>query len=62
MLIRHLQELLKDGIVVRRTEGGRSGLGRYAISEHGRSLGPIMALICEWGHQHIKRMKGDQFR
>ena len=53
MLIRHLKELVADGVVERRQEGGVS----YSISEYGMTMLPVLEEICRWGREHL-RMKG----
>ena len=53
MLIRHLQELVKDGIVLR--EEGRSV--RYSISEYGMTMVPVLEEICAWGRRHLARQE-----
>jgi DNA-binding HxlR family transcriptional regulator len=62
MLVRHLQEMIKDGIVIRQADESTRGVNRYALSEHGRSLGPIMAMICEWGYLHMREMEAHPFK
>ena len=53
MLIRHLQELVKDGIVLR--EEGQSV--RYSISEYGMTMVPVLEEICAWGRRHLARQE-----
>src|SRR5882757_6815411 len=48
MLIRHLKDLTGDGILVRLEEGIRSSV-RYAISEYGMTMLPVLEAICGWG-------------
>lgn len=56
MLIRHLQELVRDGILVRsEDQGGRRVL--YSISEYGMTLVPVMEQICAWGKVHLSRLE-----
>jgi len=54
VLIRHLEELVRDGIVVRYVDGRRVS---YAISEYGMTLLPVIEAICGWGRKHLERMK-----
>ena len=56
MLIRHLQELVKDGIVVREEDGGAPVCVRYSISEYGMTLVPVLEVICAWGRRHLERL------
>ncbi|MGO8718299.1 MAG: winged helix-turn-helix transcriptional regulator [Acidobacteriaceae bacterium] len=54
MLIRHLQELVRDGILVRQQESTVPPRVRYSISEYGRTLLPVLEVICAWGRTHLK--------
>jgi DNA-binding HxlR family transcriptional regulator len=55
MLIRHLQELTRDGILLRKEE---QGAVRYSISEYGETLLPVLEAICGWGRMHLRRVEG----
>src|ERR1700729_478445 len=57
MLIRHLQELVRDGIVERHEEGGLPLRVRYSISEYGLTLVPVLSAICDWGRKHLTRLE-----
>ena len=52
MLIRHLQELVRDGILVRREERTVPPCVRYSISKYGMTLVPVLGVICKWGRRH----------
>lgn len=54
MLIRHLQELVRDGILVRRQEEVVPPCVRYSISKYGLTLLPVLETICAWGRHHLK--------
>jgi DNA-binding HxlR family transcriptional regulator len=56
MLIRHLHELVKDGIVIRRQEKTVPPCVRYSISNYGLTLVPVLEVICAWGRRHLRRM------
>jgi DNA-binding HxlR family transcriptional regulator len=56
MLIRHLQELVKDGIIQRRDERSHPPCVRYSISRYGHTLVPVLEVICAWGRSHLKVM------
>ena len=58
MLIRHLQELVRDGIVVRE-EDGVPVCVRYSISEYGMTLLPVLEVICGWGRRHLARLEAE---
>jgi DNA-binding HxlR family transcriptional regulator len=53
MLIRHLQELVSDGILLRHEERNAPSRVRYSISEYGMTLVPVLEVICEWGRKHL---------
>jgi len=54
MLIRHLQELVRDGILVRRQEKTVPPCVYYSISKYGWTLVPVLETICAWGRNHLK--------
>jgi DNA-binding HxlR family transcriptional regulator len=55
MLIRHLQELVQDGILVRTQKSSLPPCVHYSISKYGMSLLPVLEVICDWGRSHLKR-------
>ena len=56
MLIRHLHELVRDGILRRHQESTIPPCVRYSISEYGLTLAPVLEVICDWGRTHLRRM------
>lgn len=56
MLIRHLQELVQDGILIRHQETTVPPCVRYSISRYGRTLVPVLEVICAWGRIHLQRL------
>jgi DNA-binding HxlR family transcriptional regulator len=58
MLIRHLQELVRDGILVRRQAKTVPPCVWYSISDYGMSLAPVLESICTWGRKHIRLKHG----
>ena len=56
MLIRHLQELVRDGILLRHQESTIPPRVSYSISEYGLTLVPVLEVICDWGRNHLQRM------
>jgi DNA-binding HxlR family transcriptional regulator len=58
MLIRHLQEMVRDGILVRHEERAVPPRVRYSISEYGLTLTPVLEVICGWGRKHLARLDG----
>jgi DNA-binding HxlR family transcriptional regulator len=59
MLIRHLQELVKDGIVLREEDASVPVCVRYSISEYGMTLLPVLEVICGWGRRHLARLEAE---
>jgi DNA-binding HxlR family transcriptional regulator len=53
MLIRHLQELVRDGILLRHQESSIPPRVSYSISEYGWTLVPVLEVICDWGRNHL---------
>src|SRR5207247_11099821 len=56
MLIRHLQELVADGIVERDDKKTIPPCVYYSLSSYGRTLGPVVQMMCNWGRAHLKRL------
>jgi hypothetical protein len=54
MLIHHLQELVRDGILERHEEKKVPPCVRYSISEYGMTMVPVLEVICAWGRQHLQ--------
>jgi len=55
MLIRHLQELVSDGIVRRDDQKTIPPCVYYSLSSYGKTLAPVVQMMCEWGRRHLKR-------
>jgi DNA-binding HxlR family transcriptional regulator len=55
MLIRHLQELVADGILVRHDAQTVPPCVHYSISEYGMTLAPVLEALCGWGRVHMER-------
>ena len=53
MLIRHLRDLVADGILLRTEERALPSQVRYSISPYGLTLLPVLQSICDWGRQHL---------
>ena len=56
MLIRHLQELVSDGIVKRDDKKTVPPCVYYSLSPYGMTLGPVVQMMCNWGRMHLKRV------
>ena len=55
MLIRHLQDFVRDGILIRHQENTVPPRVRYSISKYGWTLMPVLETICAWGSTHLQR-------
>ncbi|HZY73272.1 MAG TPA: helix-turn-helix domain-containing protein [Edaphobacter sp.] len=55
MLLRHLRELTDAGILERRQERGFSLRVRYSLTPYGRTLIPVLEVLCAWGREHLKQ-------
>ncbi|HXS78114.1 MAG TPA: helix-turn-helix domain-containing protein [Terracidiphilus sp.] len=55
MLIRHLHELVEDGIITRIQQASMPPRVHYSISEYGRTIVPVLETICVWGRRHLQR-------
>ena len=55
MLIQQLRELERDGIVSRNVYSEVPLKVEYSFTEYGRSLKPVLQVLCHWGENHLKR-------
>ena len=55
MLIQQLRELEKDGLVHRNVDPQVPPKVEYSFSDYGRSLEPVLEVLCNWGEQHLAR-------
>jgi DNA-binding HxlR family transcriptional regulator len=56
MLIRHLQELVADGIVARDDKKTVPPCVYYSLSSYGHTLSPVVEMMCNWGRAHLKML------
>jgi len=54
MLAQQLRELERDGIVHRNVFAEVPARVEYSLTEHGRSLAPVIESICAWGGEHLQ--------
>lgn len=55
MLIQQLRELEKDRIVNRQVYSDVPPKVEYSFTDYGRSLEPVLQVLCNWGEEHLKR-------
>ncbi len=56
MLIRHLHELVDNGILERHDRQTIPPCVRYSISTYGLTLLPVVEALCAWGRLHLARL------
>ena len=56
MLSGTLRELQRDGLVSRRVFPTKPPSVEYALTDLGRTLRPILALLCSWGGSYADRV------
>ena len=57
VLTEQLRQLQRDGVVSRVATGARSQCVEYGLTEHGRTLIPVLSALANWGDLHLKRMR-----
>src|SRR6202140_6007982 len=57
MLIRHLHEMVEDGVLLRHDKRSVPPHVCYSISAYGMTLAPVLQMICDWGRKHQARLK-----
>lgn len=55
MLIQQLRELEKDAIVHRNVYPDVPPKVEYSFTSYGRSLEPVLQVLCNWGEAHLNR-------
>jgi DNA-binding HxlR family transcriptional regulator len=54
VLTDRLRDIVSAGLVVRRKSPKVGGVDRYALSERGDSLRPVLSRLYSWGAQHAE--------
>jgi DNA-binding HxlR family transcriptional regulator len=57
MLTNQLREMERDGLINRRVYPEIPPKVEYDISEHGKTLSPVLQHMCGWGFDHEEFMK-----
>ena len=58
VLTDHLRELEADRIISRAVPAGRNGRMEYSLTEYGRTLIPVLAVMRAWGQTHRELVLG----
>jgi DNA-binding HxlR family transcriptional regulator len=58
VLIRQLKELVADGVVARTDHREVPPRVDYALTDHGRTLAPLLKTMAAWGATHLARGRG----
>jgi DNA-binding HxlR family transcriptional regulator len=54
MLARQLEELVKDGILTRKSFGEVPPRVEYYLTDYGETIYPIIKEMRKWGYKHIE--------
>ncbi len=57
MLTQQLRELERDGIVRRQVFAEVPPKVEYSFTPHGRTLRPLLKMMCAWGNRHRRRQR-----
>jgi DNA-binding HxlR family transcriptional regulator len=58
MLTQQLRDLERDGIVSRKVYAVVPPKVDYSLTAYGRTLKPLLGLMCDWGARHRSRTAG----
>lgn len=57
VLTQQLRALEKEDIIRREPQPGKPPSVKYAFTEHGRTIIPLLQPLCDWGEAHLKRLE-----
>ena len=60
VLTAQLRELERENIVSRTVLGKKAEHVEYSLTPYGRTLVPVLAVLAEWGGNHLKRKERNQ--
>ncbi len=56
MLSRQLQELEEEGLIARHAYAEVPPRVEYSLTDYGRTLQPLIEIMCDWGIGHMERV------
>ena len=62
MLTQQLRELERDGLIHREVYAEVPPRVEYSLTEQGRSVVPILELMCQWGKDYLEQNGRDETR
>ena len=57
MLTQQLRELEADGLLIRKVYPVVPPKTEYSLSEFGKTLSPILAVMCDWGKKYLESVQ-----
>lgn len=60
MLTNQLRDMERDGLIIRRVYQEIPPKVEYFLSEHGKTLSPVLESMCTWGTQHNVTMNEEE--
>ncbi|MBD0269374.1 MAG: winged helix-turn-helix transcriptional regulator [Cyanobacteria bacterium Co-bin8] len=59
MLSQQLRELASDGIISRKAYSELPPKVEYSFTAYGKTLVPVLQALCNWGEDHLERLKAE---
>ncbi|MBD2255989.1 winged helix-turn-helix transcriptional regulator [Pseudanabaena sp. FACHB-2040] len=59
MLSQQLRELANDGIISRKAYSELPPKVEYSFTAYGKTLVPVLQALCNWGEEHLERLKAE---
>ncbi len=56
MLTQQLRDLEEDGLIIRKVYAEVPPKVEYSLSDFGKSLIPLLEMMCKWGNDYINNM------
>lgn len=62
MLTQQLRDLEEDGLLIRKVYAQVPPKVEYSLSDSGKSLMPVLQLMCKWGNEYLAGIQVQQTR